>query len=233
MRPRRTAPLAALLLAASLLSAPPLHAQSWNPVPDKPNLRPVRDVVVEYQLMDADSANDTPRERTITVNWAKGGALMRAQMEGERTYVVLNRDSDRMMMVLLDEHAYVDQPFDSRRQIGFSAPDDVPMVRGDGDVVAGNSCTLWHAKLGFGDSSLCITEDGVLLSAKGYNLDHRGDLVATSVTYGPQPATVFDPPADFQKLAFTAPAAVTPPASKPPPANKPPPTNKPAPAAKP
>ena len=233
MRPRRVAPLAALLLAASLPSAPPLHAQLWNPVPDTPNLRPIRDVVVEYQLMDADSPNDTPRERGVTVNWAKGGARMRVQMEGERTYVVLNRDGDRMMMVLLDEHAYVDQPFDPRRQIGFSAPTDAPMVRGDGDVVAGNSCTLWHAKLGFGDSSLCITEDGVLLSAKGYNLDHRGDLVATSVTYGPQPATVFDPPAGFRKLAFTAPAAITAPVNKPPPANKSPATSKSAPAGKP
>ncbi len=229
----RLAPLAALLLAVPLLSAPPLHAQSWNPEPDKPNLRPVRDVVVEYQLMDADSPSETPRERTITVNWAKGGALMRVQMEGERYYVVLNRDSDRMMMVLLDEHAYVDQPFDPRRQTGFSVPTDVPMVRGDSDVVAGNGCTLWHAKLGFGDSSLCITGDEVLVSAKGYNLDHRGDLVATSVIYGPQPATVFDPPAGFRKLAFTAPAASTPPANKPPPANRPPPANKPAPAGKP
>ena len=233
MRRRRRAPLAAVLLAAPLLSAPPLHAQSWNPVPDKPNLRPTRDVVVEYQLMDADSPNETPRERNITVNWAKGGALMRVQMEGERYYVVLNRDSDRMMMVLLDEHAYVDQPFDPRRQIGFSAPTDVPMVRGDSDVVAGNGCTLWHAKLGFGDSSLCITGDGVLVSAKGYNLDHRGDLAATSVIYDPQPATVFDPPAGFRKLAFTSPAAAPAPANKPSPSNKPPPANKPAPAGKP
>jgi hypothetical protein len=239
MRHRRLTLLATMLLAAPLLSAPPLHAQSWNLVPNTPNLRPTRDVVVEYQLMDADSPDETPRERTIAVNWAKGGALMRVQMAGERYYVVLNRDSDRMMMVLLDEHAYVDQPFDPRRQVGFSAPTDVPMVRGDGDVVAGNSCTLWHAKLGFGDGSLCITGDGVLLSAKGYNLDHRGDLAATSVIYGPQPATVFDPPAGFRKLAFTvpaattaptatiAPAAITPPANKPPTPNKPPPVRKP------
>jgi len=233
MHSRRLAPLAALLLAALLFSASPLHAQSWNPTPDSPNLRPVRDVVVEYLLMDADSPNETPRERTITVNWAKGGALMRVQMEGERYYVVLNRDSDRMMMVLLDEHAYVDQPFDPRRQTAFAAPTDVPMVRGDSDVVAGNGCTLWHAKIGFGDSSLCITGDGVLVSAKGYNLDHRGDLVATSVIYGPQPAAVFDPPAGFRKLAFTSPAAAPAPANKPSPSNKPPPANKPAPAGKP
>jgi hypothetical protein len=233
MRCRRLAPLATVLLAAPLLSAAPLHAQSWNPVPDKPNVRPVRNVVVEYQLMDAENPNERPRERTISVNSAKGGALMRVQMEGERYYVVVNRDSDRMMMVLLDEHAYVDQPFDPRRQIGFSAPTDVPMVLGDSDVVAGNSCTLWHAKLGFGDSSLCITGDGVLLSAKGYNVDHRGDLAAASVIYGPQPATVFDPPAGFRKLAFTAPAAPTAPVATIAPANKPSPPDKLPPARKP
>jgi len=232
MHGHHLAPFAALLLSAPLLGAPPLHAQSWNPEPDKPSLRPVRDVVVEYRLMDADSPNETPRERTITVNWAKDGALMRVQMEGERYYVVLNRGSDRVLMVLLDEHAYVDQPFDPRRQTGFSVPTDVPMVRGDSDVVAGNGCTLWHAKLGFGDSSLCITGDGVLVSAKGYNLDHRGDLVATSVIYGPQPAAVFDPPSDFRKLAFSTPAAAAP-ANKPTTSNKPPPASKPAPAGKP
>ena len=233
MRRPRLALIAVVLLAAPPLGAAPLHAQSWNPVPDKPNARPVRDVVVEYRLMDADNLNETPRERTISVNWAKGGALMRVQMDGERYYVVVNRDSDRMMMVLLDEHAYVDQPLDPTRQIGFSVPPDVPMVRGDSEVVAGNSCTLWHARLGFGNSSLCITGDGVLLSAKGYNLDHRGDLVATSLIYGPQPATVFDPPAGFRKLAFTAPAAPTAPVATIAPANKPSPPDKLPPARKP
>ena len=229
----RLAPLAALLLAVPLLSAPPLHAQSWNPEPDKPNLRPVRDVVVEYQLMDADSPSETPRERTITVNWAKGGALMRVQMEGERYYVVLNRDSDPHDDGAARRACLCRPARRPQGATGFSVPTDVPMVRGVGGVVAGHRCTLWHAKLGFGDSSLCITGDEVLVSAKGYNLDHRGDLVATSVIYGPQPATVFDPPAGFRKLAFTAPAASTPPANKPPPANRPPPANKPAPAGKP
>jgi hypothetical protein len=46
MRHRRLALLATMLLAAPLLSAPPLHAQSWNLVPNTPNLRPTRDVVV-------------------------------------------------------------------------------------------------------------------------------------------------------------------------------------------
>jgi hypothetical protein len=212
------APLAVLLLAASPVSAAPLPAQS--PAPDKPNVRPVRDVVVEYQLLDADASNETPKERTITVNWGKGGALMRIQMAGQGTYVVLNRDTDRMMMVLPDEHAYVDQPIDPRRQAGFAVPTNVPLVRGDPSMVSGNSCTLWHAQLGYGDSSVCVTGDGVLLSAKGYNLDHRGDLTATSVTYGPQPATVFDPPEGFRKLTIGG-AAATPPASKPPPSSKP------------
>jgi hypothetical protein len=211
-------PLTALLLGAPLFSAWPLHAQS--PPPDKPSVRPIRDVVVEYQLLDADGPNDTPQERTITVNWAKGGALMRIQMEGQRSYVVLNRDTDRMTMVLLDEHGYVDQPFDPKRQTGFAVPTNVPLVRGETSVVSGNSCTLWHAQLGYGDSSVCVTSDGVLLSAKGYNLDHRGDLMATSVSYGPQPATVFDPPEGFQKLAIAAAAAAAP-TSKPPPSSKP------------
>lgn len=198
-----------------------LIAQSPAPAPDKPMMQPFRDVVVQYRLMDTDDPHDTPSERTITVNWAKNGALMRVQIEGEHTYGVFNRSTGRMMFVLLDERAYIEQPLDPKRQTGFGVPPGVSLVRGDTSLVSGNACTLWHSKPGYGEISLCITSDGVVLSAKASNLDDRGNLVATSVIYSPQPASVFDPPPGFRRLAITPSAARAPPAGKPTPTSKP------------
>lgn len=181
-------PFAALLLTAQASE------------PDRPLAQPKRDVTVEYTVMDTDSPDAPPRARPLTVNWAKDGALMRIQMEDERYYVVLDRAAKRMLMVLLDQHGYVETPYDPKRQTGFTVPADLPLVPGRNDIVAGYRCRLWHAKAGDGDYSVCVTDDGVLLSAQDFNEDHRGDLTATSVVYGPQPATVFEPPPDFRKL---------------------------------
>jgi len=207
------------LLAA--LAALPLVGQSPAPTLDKPVMQPLRDVVVTYRFMDTGDPTDTAPERTITVNWAKNGALMRVQIEGEHTYGVFNRTTGRMMMVLLDQRAYIEQPFDPKRQTGFSVPPGLPLVRGDTSLVSGDACTLWHAKPGYGETSLCITNEGVLLSAKASNLDDRGSLVAISVIYSPQPATVFEPPPGFRKLVITPSAVGARPAGKPTPTNKP------------
>ena len=111
------------------------------------------------------------------------------------------------MLVLLDQQGYVETPHDPNRQIGFTVPSNVPLVRGSNDVVAGDTCTLWHARLGAGDGALCVTDDGVLLKAEGFDDNHAGDLVATSVIYGPVSESEFAPPSGFRKLDIARPAA--------------------------
>lgn len=189
MRPfRLVAPLGALLLTAQA------------PATDKPPAHPTGDVTVEYTVMELDNPTEPPRARPIQVWWAKGGAEMRIQMGDERYYVVLDRDTRLATMVLLDEHGYVETPYDPNRQTGFTVPANIPLMRGNGDVVAGYPCTLWHAKVTAGEGVVCVTEDGVLLQANGFNDNHNGDLTATSVVYGPVPESVFAPPTGFRKL---------------------------------
>jgi hypothetical protein len=183
-----------VLAACMLGAAMPALAQ------DKPPAQPTRDVTVEYRLLDSDSPTSSVRERPLKVYWAKGGAHMRIEMADERSYVLLDRDARRMSLVLLDQRGYVETPYDPQRPTGFTVPPGIALVRGRNDVVAGNPCTLWHAKGDQGGGSLCVTDDGVVLRAQGYDEQHRGDLEATSIIYGPQPASVFAPPADFRKL---------------------------------
>jgi len=188
-----------LLVGALLLAA-------QAAAPDKPPSHPTGDVTVEYTVMELDRPGEPPRARPLKVWWAKGGVEMRIQMQDQPYYVVLNRDSKKALMVLLDQRGYVETPYDPNRQTGFTVPSNVPLVRGRNDVVAGYTCTLWHAKIGAGDGSLCVTDDGVLLKAEAFNDIHAGDLVATSVIYGPVPEDVFAPPPTFRKLEIAQPA---------------------------
>ena len=48
----------------------------------------------------------------------------------------------------------------------------------------------------------CVTDVGVVLRSKWQ--DGKGVLEATQVTYAPQPAALFTPPAGFQKLELPA-----------------------------
>jgi hypothetical protein len=193
---RLLAPLGALLLTAQ------------SPATDKPPAHPKGDVTVEYTVMEVDNPNEPPRARALQVWWAKDGAEMRIQLENHRYYTVLNRDTKLATMVLLDEHGYVQTPYDPSRPTGFTVPANVPLVRGNGDVVAGYPCTLWHAKVTAGDGVVCVTEDGVLLEANSFNDNRAGDMTATSVVYGPVPESVFAPPDGFRKLEIGVPGDV-------------------------
>jgi hypothetical protein len=173
---------------------------------DMPPAQPLRDVTVEYSLLDSDNPKELPRARPLKVFWAKGGAKMRIQMQDERAYAVLDRDAKRMTLVLLDQRGYVELSYDAQRLTGFTVPPGLALVAGDSVIVSGNACTLWHAKFNQGNGNLCVTDHGVLLRAQGYDVNHCGDLEATSIIYGPQPASVFAPPPDFRKLEIAPPA---------------------------
>lgn len=185
-----------MMLGAALALVPSLLAAAE----DRPQAQPIRDVTVEYSLKGSDDA-DPGRARTIKVYWAGGGAHMRVDMEGERSYVILDRDKKLMTVVLLDQHGYVELPYDPSRLTGFTVPPGIELKRAGTEVVVGNPCADWVEKTEQGSTLLCVTDDGVLLHSQGRTSQRGGELIATSMTYGPPGPTVFVPPADFQKLA--------------------------------
>ncbi len=189
MRLSGAAPLAGLLALAA-----PVHAQ------ERPQTQPTRDVTVEYKLQDIDGATAPAHERVLKVYWAKNGALMRIEFPDEQSYVLLNRDTRRMTIVLLDQNGYVEMPYDPARPTGFTVPTDLGLGRVGSEVIAGYPCSIWQTKVGQGNRALCITDDGVLLRSQDNGAQHHDDLEATMVVYGPQPATVFAPPSGFKKL---------------------------------
>ncbi len=67
--------------------------------------------------------------------------------------------------------------------------------------MAGQTCEVWRLTGPHGTGKACITSDGLVLRAVG-SMDEAGTgrLEAVSVTYGPQPASLFAPPPDFRRM---------------------------------
>jgi hypothetical protein len=186
----------AMALGAALTALPRLCAGA----DDRPPAQPIRDVTVEYTLTELAAGGEQSRPRPIKVYWAGGGAHMHIEMSDERSYVILDRDTKLMTVVLLDEHGYVQLPYDPKKPTGFTVPSGIALKRAGTEVIVGNACNVWVQKDDDNSTQLCVTDDGVLLHAENRTPARIDTLKATSVIYGPVPSSALVPPADFQKL---------------------------------
>jgi hypothetical protein len=68
--------------------------------------------------------------------------------------------------------------------------------------IAGLDCTTYSITSSSGNAIACVTADGVVLSESGVDAQGvRGHLMAESVAYAPLAASLFQPPADFNRVA--------------------------------
>jgi hypothetical protein len=168
---------------------------------DHPLLYPNRDVAVTYQILgDAGQMAEGAHVTGIRVNFTSGGQRMRIEPMGRPAYMLMDRASKRMTVVMPAQHSFMELPFDANR---FLHLDDVDahLTRRGQTTVAGLECTEYDVQTPHGQGTTCLTGDGVMLRAKGTTTEHRGGgLEATEVTYGAQPAGLFVPPADFKQM---------------------------------
>ena len=186
----------AIALGAAVTLLPLRHPAAE----DRPPPLPTRDVTVEYKLVIIDDSGAPSAARTIKVYWAGGGTRLRIEMPDENSYVILDRTTKVMTLVLLDQRGYVQLPYDPQRPTGLTVPAGLPLTRAGTEIVVGNPCNVWVQKSDQGSTQLCVNDDGVLLHAEGRVSALHDDLRATSVIYGPQPPGAFTAPADFKKL---------------------------------
>jgi hypothetical protein len=107
-----------------------------------------------------------------------------------------------MVMVMPQDRRFMEMPVNDAFARGFVLNEGMTFVRRGTETVAGLKCTLWEVTSREGAGSACVTDDGVLLRGRGN--DGKGGIEATAVRYGPQPAALFRPPADFTKLEMPA-----------------------------
>lgn len=168
---------------------------------DHPSLRPTRDVMVEYHVSGV--AQGQHRSDTVRMYFTDHGDKMRIEPVGQPAYSILDRTTGQMMMVMTARHAYVEMAYDPKRVLAFQY-DDETFTRIGTDTVAGIGCTIYDAKRQGHSGQVCVSDDGVLLRAKSDDPAQAGGVLeATQVAYGPQPASLFAPPPDFQKMQIT------------------------------
>lgn len=182
-----------LALALGLAAALPAAAQDHPPV-----MQPARDVTVEYHV--AGVTQGERRSDTVRMSFTDRGMKLRIEPVGQPGYSIMDRTAGRMFIVMAPQHAYMEVPYDPKRVMAFDDKDSTFTRRGT-DTIAGIGCTIYDTRRQEYSGQVCLSDDGLLLRAKSDNSAQAGGgLEATRVTYGPQPASLFVPPPDFQKM---------------------------------
>jgi hypothetical protein len=175
---------------------------------ERPPVAPTRDVLVTYRATAPVQGRRAPAgAQTLRVATTQGGRLMRIEGVGAGdAYVIVDRTTQRMVMVMPQDRRFMEMPADDAFARGFVLNTSMRFVRRGADTVAGLKCTVWEVTSQEGAGTACVTDDGVLLRGRGS--DGKGGIEATAVKYGPQPAAMFRPPAGFSR--FELPAGVPP-----------------------
>jgi hypothetical protein len=181
-----------LALALAVAAAMPAAAQ------DHPVLQPTRDVMVEYHMIGVTPGDH--RSDTVRMYYTDHGTKLRIEPLGQPAYSIMDRTAGRMIMVMTTQHMYTELPYDPKRVMAFEAT-DASFTRRGTDTVAGVGCTIYDVRRQDRSGQVCLSDDGLLLRVSG-DVTGRGTggLEATRVAFGPQPASLFAPPPDFQKM---------------------------------
>ncbi len=166
--------------------------------PDRPPLVPARDATIEYEVLGK------PGRPPMPVRVRFSGGRIRAEPAGLPGYVIVDRDANRAMMVLGHEQIYFELPIDSGLARDYLPNERMTYARRGDARVAGMGCTNWEVATPEGrTASACVTADGLVLRGEGHDPRFgNGSIAAVSVRYEAQPATLFQPPAGFQRIAL-------------------------------
>lgn len=164
---------------------------------EHPLIQPSRDVMVEYHVESKESGPH--RTTDVRMFFTNQGTRMRVEGSGQPGYAVMDRGTGRMLVVMPEQRMYMEMPLDPKRMMGFDAKDGKFTRRGTA-TVAGYSCNIYDAQTERHSGQVCITDDGVMLRARSNDSNEGGNLEATKVVYGSQEASLFMPPAGYQKF---------------------------------
>ena len=178
---------------------------SWRAVAEeKPLYLPMRDVTVTYRLTtESPGTTAPPAGREAHMYFSAELNKLRLDEPTQKGYAVIDRASQQVVIVMPQQRAYSVLPFTPEMASGFILNDQMKFSRTGTDTIAGLSCTRWSVEAARAAGTVCVTTDGVLLSGHGRVREGGvSGLEAISVTYSPQPQSLFAPPADFVRLAL-------------------------------
>jgi Domain of unknown function (DUF4412) len=165
-----------------------------------PLFRPSKDVAVEYRLPgEAGGAGANAQGKSMKMYFTDHGDKMRFDAGDGQGYVVVDNAAKRTTVVMNDRRIYIEHQMDSASSPMLSMA-DATFTRTGSDTVAGLPCTVYQVVHHDVKGEACLTDDGLLLRSRGGSGGDQRMMEAVKVTYAPQPASLFMPPAGFQKL---------------------------------
>ena len=185
--------------AAALLALPALMPAAF--AQDKPSLRPTRDVAVSYKMLGQDTAGAAAPQQVLMA-WNVAEGKQRVEPPGGMGWMLIDRKGNSAVMIMEQQKMVMTMPPASVAQMTQEMPPDARFTRKGTQTVAGTSCTVWDVVTSQANSTLCVTDDGVLLRAAGEAPNGGGTrgLEATEVKYGPQDAARFTVPPGYQQM---------------------------------
>lgn len=190
MPPRKLALVAALCFAWAAPIATTVRAEG------RPPTVPTRDVDVVYQTARSDRAG---HEQVLSqrMRWDAGLGKLRVDPPVTGVYVVFDYRSHRLLAVHEADRSVLE--LNAATATGTPGVAKGAALAAVGNaIVAGLPCSEWSTRDSAGQPAIvCLTADGVLLRATS------GDhvlLEATSVTYGPMNATLFEAPPGYKRV---------------------------------
>jgi hypothetical protein len=140
--------------------------------------------------------------RTAEMRVFYSAATRRQRVEMADAGMAMINDQASGRVLILNEAArmVMEMPLAAARdQPMLAVPEDMTLTRTGTGTVAGHRCTIYRAAQGGQDrGTLCMTDDGILLSGDFRQGNQRGRMEATSLTLAPQPASLFEPPQGWQ-----------------------------------
>ena len=185
-----------MMLAACALAIPflatPLRAD------DRPLLKPARDVMIEYRASGMTGAMNGGGG-TMKMYFTGQGGRMRIEPPDGQGYMLMDASSGRMMVIMTAQRMYMELPREQSMAPMLDAANATFKKLGT-DTVAGMKCTIYETSGKDRRGQVCLTDDGVMLRGQGGDTASRQNMEAVKVTYGAQPAALFEPPAGFTKM---------------------------------
>ncbi|MBV9756475.1 MAG: hypothetical protein JO047_05420 [Alphaproteobacteria bacterium] len=180
---------------AALVGAGAAAAQQQQ---QHPPYLPTRDVAVTYE-MDHQGAGPAKQAR---VSFSASSGRLRLDLPSQKRFFIFDQAAKTTTVVMVREHIYLQMPLQPEMAGGFVLNADMKYARGNPETIAGQHCTDWQVETDAATGTVCVTDDGVLLLSRGQEKQGSGSggLQAVEVSYDPQPATLFIPPAEFRKV---------------------------------
>ncbi|ONG53807.1 hypothetical protein BKE38_11355 [Pseudoroseomonas deserti] len=186
-----------LMTAAALLALPTLAAAQAAP-----GLQPTRDVAVTYKMIGGPAAPGAAGAQDIRMAWSVAAGKQRVDPPGGMGWMLIDRKANSAVMVMEAQRSIMTMPPATVSQMTQQMPPDARFTRKGSATVAGLSCTEWDVVTQQVNTTLCVTDDGVMLRAAGQAPNGGGlrGMEATEVRYGTQDAARFTVPADYKPL---------------------------------